>query len=251
MNRVYHFFLPVFVYALFSVSTASAQRIDNEEGVEIIRDAIELRSILGVRPMDLDITDSDLAFTNTGPVPARVGLHCLRSQRRKGRPNLAQSAEARTTIHHGIRRLKQCGFRQVKSMLNRRTRHQELCLPVGSGQCDQSVNRANLNRRQTPHSGAGYRDLLSYSTNGPAAWILVARTFYFGDADPGNHTAPLPTHWTRSPPRRQITPFFFKVARSLSSRSSQSQYTLTLSSPSDRPRCRMLPGISDKRGTTP
>ena len=46
MNRVYHFCLPILACALLSVSAASAQRIDPEEGVEIIRDAIELRGIL-------------------------------------------------------------------------------------------------------------------------------------------------------------------------------------------------------------
>ncbi len=72
MNRVYHFCLPILTCALLSVTAASAQRPDAEEGVEIIRDAIELRGILETRPLDLDITDSVLVFTNTGPVPVRI-----------------------------------------------------------------------------------------------------------------------------------------------------------------------------------
>ena len=61
------------VVALSAPLMASAQSYWNLSEVEIDRDADTLRDVIRPRPKDVDIADTVLVFTNTGPQQARVG----------------------------------------------------------------------------------------------------------------------------------------------------------------------------------
>ena len=62
------------VVALSAPLMASAQSYWNLSEVEIDRDADTLRDVIRPRPKDVDIADTVLVFTNTGPQQARVRL---------------------------------------------------------------------------------------------------------------------------------------------------------------------------------
>lgn len=61
------------VVALSVPLMASAQSIWDIREVEIDRDADTLRDVIRPRPKDVDVADTVLVFSNSGPVQARVG----------------------------------------------------------------------------------------------------------------------------------------------------------------------------------